>query len=253
MRSRPIQLLFLLSFLVAPLLLPGQERAQPTISDHVWTSISLTGRPPKFFNGIIGKEARKRIRLNGEIGYRSADAFFAGRQIYFDGGIRYKVSDLLSIGMEQRYAYRPDREDRTRTLFQVYLSKTYGRFDLNYRFRYQHNYREFGSQRELFRHRFGAEYNIPNWKLDPFVSTELFTWADPEGLSYIGTRHRLGTQLNLGNAHSIIFAILHDRERGIAWPHHRWIYSIDYGFNLTKARQAREKKEKKNKPAKTGE
>ncbi len=210
----------------------AQERARPTFSDHLWTSVSIVGRPPKFFNDIIGKETRKRLRLNGEVGYRSADAFFAGRQVYFDGGIRYKVSELLSIGVEQRYAYRPGREDRTRTLFQIYLGKKIGRFEFDYRFRYQHNYREFGSQRELFRHRFMAEYNIPKWKLDPFFSTEFFTWANPEGLSYIGTRYQVGTSLKMGKAHSIGLALVHDRERDVAWPEHRWIYSIDYRLNI---------------------
>ncbi len=206
----------------------------PLLSDELWSSITLQGRPPKFFNKLIGKETRKKIVLKGEIGYRSADSFFAGRQIYFDAGIGYKLSKTFTLGVEQRYSYRPNGQNRTRTIFQLGTEVEAGRFQFDHRFRYQHNYREFGSQRELLRNRFAVEYNFPKWKLDPYFSTEFFTWAHPQGLSYVGTRYRFGTQLNLGKAHSIDLSIIHDRERDIAWPQHRWIYSIDYGFNLTK-------------------
>jgi hypothetical protein len=215
--------------------LPGlhaQERATPVTSEELWASISISGRPPKFFNDIIGKELRKRFRLAGELGYRSADVFFAGRQFYVDGSIRYTVSDLVAIGVEQRYAHRPGQEDRTRTALQVYLGKSFGRFDLGHRFTYQHNYREFGRVRELFRNRFTVEYNLPKWKLDPIFSTEFFTWANPQGLVYIGTRYRLGTKWSPWKGHSFAFYLVHDRERDVAWPDHRYIGTIDYAINL---------------------
>jgi hypothetical protein len=210
----------------------AQERARPVTSEEIWTSISFRGRPPKFFNDIIGKETRKRFRLAGELGYRSADVFFAGRQIYFDGNIRYRVNDLLSIGAEHRYAHRPGRDDRQRSALQVYLSHNIGRLSLGHRFIYQHNYREFGRLRELFRNRFLVEYNFRKWKLDPYFTTEFFTWVNPQGLNYIGTRYKLGTGWSPWDGHSIGVALVHDRERDIAWPDQRWIMAIDYGLNF---------------------
>ena len=223
-----------LLFGIAPVLLSAQERARPVLGEQLWSSIAIKGRPPKFFNDIIGKETRKKFQIGTEFGYRSADSFLAGRQIYVDAGISYDVTQILTIGVEQRYAHRPGNEDRTRTIVQAPLSGDVQRFKFNYRLRYQHNYREFGEEREIFRNRFTVEHDFRNWKLDPFAGAEFFTWAQPYGLMYIGTRYRFGTSWKIAKAHSIDLTILHDRERDIEWPAHNWIYSIDYSFNIAK-------------------
>lgn len=234
MRSAPITSFVLSLLLIGPLLLSAQERAQPLLGQQLWTSVAIKGRPPKFFNDIIGKETRKKFQIGAEFGYRSADSFLAGRQFYADAGISYDVTPILTIGVEQRYAHRPGNEDRTRTILQAVLSGDVKRFKLNYRFRYQHNYREYGEEREVFRNRFTLEHDFAKWKLDPFVGAEFFTWAQPTGLIYIGTRYRIGTSFKLSKAHSVDLTILHDRERDIEWPAHNWIYSVDYSFNIAK-------------------
>jgi hypothetical protein len=235
MNKRAGTILILAACVILPMFLGAQERmerAQPVMSEEFWGSLIVHGRAPKFLNDVIGKDVRKRFRLKGEMGYRSADTFFAGRQVYFDGSIRYTFSDLLKVGVEQRYAMRPGRENRTRTALKIYLGQSFGRLDLGYRFVYQHNYRELGRVRELFRNRFSAEYNIRKWKLDPVIQTEFFTWANPYGLTYIGTRYKLGTSWSPWKGHSITFFFVHDRERDVAWPDHRVIYSLDYAINL---------------------
>ena len=232
-RSSPAPFILAL-LLIAPVLASAQERAMPILGEQLWSSIAIKGRPPKFFNDIIGKETRKKFQIGAEFGYRSADSFLAGRQYYMDAGISYDVSKLLTIGVEQRYAYRPGNEDRTRTIVQAVLSGDVKRFKLNYRFRYQHNYRDYGEEREVFRNRFTVEHDFAKWKLDPFAGAEFFTWARPDGIMYIGTRYRLGTTWKLSKAHSIDLTILHDRERDVNWPAHNWVYSIDYSFNIAK-------------------
>ncbi len=234
MRKASLAPFVLLLFAIAPAWLHAQERAVPVLGEQFWTSVAIKGRPPKFFNDIIGKETRKKFQIGTEFGYRSADSFLAGRQFYADAGISYDVTRALTIGVEQRYAHRPGNEDRTRTIVQASLGGDVKRSKLNYRLRYQHNYREFGEEREVIRNRFTVEHDFAKWKLDPFIGAEFFTWARPDGLMYIGTRYRLGTTWKLSKAHSIDLTILHDRERDIEWPAHNWIYSIDYSFNIAK-------------------
>lgn len=222
----------LLLLLAAPLF--AQERARPVRSSELWSSLTVNGSLPGFFKTRVPKTTARRIRLSGEIGYRSADTFFAGRQLYTDLGGRYKINDHVSAGLEHRIAFRGQATTRQRTGLQVLLSTRWKRFDLGYRFNYQHNYRPFGSQREMLRNRFTVEYNIPKFKLDPEVSAELFTWAGHRGWLYRGVRYKLGTAWAITKAHELGFDVVHDREVGVASPEYRWIWSLSYSMDLRK-------------------
>jgi hypothetical protein len=228
-------LLALGALLLAPCTLRAQERTLPEQQQELWASFGLKGQLPAVFADMIGEEARKRIRLGSELGYRSTDAFFAGRQVYLDLDMRYKVSKVVDIGISQRFAYVPDNKNRQRTDLKVMVSETYDRTTLGYRFSYQHNYREWGGVRDVFRNRFEVEYDIPKFKLDPEFTVEFFTWAGNQGWLYFGTRYQLGTTWSPTKGHDLGIALVHDRERGIPWPVYRWIYSLSYAIDLRKA------------------
>ena len=236
-----ILLLAIIAAIVFPHGTCAQERAQPSRAEEVWTSFAFSGRPPKFFNDIIGKGTRKRFGLGGEIGYRTADVFFAGRQIYFDGEIGYDLTDIIEIGVEHRYAYRPDNSDRQRSQLKFQIGDRIARFDLSWRSIFQHSWHEYGLERDNSRNRFSIEYDIPKWKLDPEFRVEFFTTWLPEGLDYIGTRYQLGTEWSPWSGHGLSVAVIHDRERNVARPDHRWIISFEYSINIRKIRSAWEK------------
>ncbi|HRH39009.1 MAG TPA: hypothetical protein PK760_11715, partial [Flavobacteriales bacterium] len=61
---------------------------------------------------------------------------------------------------------------------------------------------------------------------------EFFTWLSNKGVSYFGTRWQVNTTYQLNKANALTFALLHDRERDVAWPTHRWIWSFTYALNL---------------------
>lgn len=223
----------LFALFLGPFLVKGQEdRAQPLREQELWSSVGIQGRMPGFFEDMLGKDTYKRIRLAGEGGYRSADAFFAGRQVYTDLSARYKVSKHLNFVGEHRFAFRPDGPTRQRTGLMANLGTSWDRFNFGYRFNYQHNYREFGGQREILRNKFSVDYDVRKFKLDPEVSVEFFTWFGYQGVQYIGTRYSIGTEWKPSKAHSIGLKLVHDREYGIAWPTYRWIYSLSYTLNL---------------------
>lgn len=231
---RRLPRLLLLCCTLLPAFAWGQERLRPAMKQELWASVGLQGRP-SFLEGVLGKDITKRLRTSAELGYRSADSFFAGRQFYLDLGAGYKVSDKITVGGEFRYAYRSADRDRQRLGGMVQYKTEVDRFELAYRFTYQHNFRDRGEVREVLRNKFIAGYNIPKWKLDPQFSAEFFTWAGLEGLSYFGTRYKLGTEWSVNKTHSLAFGLVHDRERMVFAPEYRFILAVDYSINLRKS------------------
>lgn len=216
------------------LALPGyaQEALRPQQRQELWLSAAVTSRLPESLRGDLGTHY-KRIRLRGELGYRSADVFFAGRQVFVDLNARYKATKWLTLAVEHRFAGRTGQAGlRNRSIIEAEAERRSGRSTATYRFIYQHSYVELGGQREVFRNRIQLEHDIRKWKLDPQASVELFTWASYRGLSYFGTRWQVGTQVALAKGHSLTAMLVHDRERDIAWPTHRWIGSFTYTLSL---------------------
>lgn len=216
------------------LLCIAQERLRPATRQELWASFAVQGGAPNFLTDMIGNVRADRLRFGAELGYRSADVFFAGKQVYLDMSARYKFSDLLSVGVEHRIASRATGSIQQRSIVQAMLRKEFGRFNADYRFIYQHSCIEWGDQREVFRNRFDLGYNIKGWKLDPEFGVEFFSWLSNKGLSYFGTRYHFGTQVSLGKGHSLGLNLIHDRERDVAYPTHRWIWSAGYSLNLRK-------------------
>lgn len=222
------------------LLLPCMAAAQeaealrPRETTQTWISAQVNGGLPAFLDDLFARSTHKRIRLSGELGYRSGEGFLQGRQLFTDLGARYKLTENITLGLEHRYAMRFGQNDRHRTGIQVMYARNFGRLELDYRFTYQHNYRPFGSKREMIRNRFGMALDIPGWKLDPSASVEFFTWAGNRGWNYIGVRYKFGTAYKLTKAQRITVDIVHDRENNIAWPVNHWILSLSYVVDLRK-------------------
>lgn len=223
----------LFGLLLLPAAAWAQERLRPDIKQELWASVGLQGRP-SFLEGMLGKSFTKKLRTYSELGYRSADSFFAGKQTYLDLGIGYKINDHVTVGIEGRYAYRSDAEDRQRLCGLFQYKTTWDRVDLGYRFDYQHNFRVFGDVREVLRNKFSTGYNIPKWKFDPQFSVEFFTWAGHKGMTYFGTRYKFGTEWSPKKGHTFGIGIMHDRERMVYAPTYRFMAAVDYTLNLRK-------------------
>lgn len=217
---------------LAPAVSRAQDALRPATRSEVWASAAVQGRLPVFLKDVLGG-SYKNLRMRSELGYRSTDVFFEGRQFYLDVNLRYKLDKGVAVAFEHRFAKRASADGlRHRSIVQLELDRNVGRFSLGYRSLWQHSYVEWGGQREVFRNRFELGYDIPKWKFDPEASIEFFNWARPEGWSYFGTRYRLGTQYKLKKGHALSLALVHDRERDRAWPTHRWITSVTYALNL---------------------
>lgn len=216
-----------------PLFAAAQERLRPGFSDELWLSAQVRSTLPKFLKKPLG-DHYKRLRMSGELGYRSADNFFAGRQIYTDLALRYRFNKHFNANIEYRYAdrgaYLPNRQ---RLLLVGRAGTKVDRFDLGYRFIQQWVFLDRGRTRNIIRNRFSVGYDIRKWKLDPEFSMEFFTRTDqPQGWNHIGTRYSLGTSFSPWKGHTFSPSIIHDRDARVAWPMNRIMYSIDYVVDL---------------------
>lgn len=219
-------------FALLPLLGLAQERAQPIRRNESWVSAAVQGRLPEFLRKPVGDNIYKRIRLSGEVGYRSADVFFAGQRTYIELGARYKLNDHLSVTGQHQISFRSGRLPANQSKIMGTWRTEWNRFNFAYRFTYQHNAVDFGEEREVIRNRFEVGYDIRKFKLDPHVSTEFFTWIGHQGMQYIATRHIIGTEYAPNKTHTFGLDLMHDREYGTSWPVYRWIVSLSYTLNL---------------------
>lgn len=210
----------------------AQEPLRPSRNNGLWLSVGSKMDAPAFLHDLIGKEAYKRLDLAAEVGYRTGDELADGGQVFLDGSARYKLTDWLDVGIEQRVAFRNDARNRHRSGMRVVVRKEFDRLELNYRFCYQHNYRPFGERREVLRNRFGAMYNIPDFKYDPQFTVEFFTWAGFQGMRYTGIRYQLGTDVKIKKDHDLGVSIIHDRDTQVSWPGQQWILSLAYTFDM---------------------
>jgi hypothetical protein len=210
----------------------AQDPLRPTRNNGLWLSVGSKMDAPAFFSDLIGTDAYKRLDLAAEAGYRTGDELADGGQVFFDGSARYKLTDWLDVGLEQRIAFRNGARNRHRSGMRVVVKKEFERLELDYRFCYQHNYRPFGERREVLRNRFGATYNIPDFKYDPQFNVEFFTWAGFQGMRYTGIRYQVGTDVKIKKDQELGVSIIHDRDTQVSWPGQQWILSLAYTFDM---------------------
>lgn len=226
-----------LGTIVAALLLPlggaAQEPLRPATSTGTWLSAQVRGGAPGFMHQLLGRPADK-IRLSGELGVRTADNFFGGRQLYAEAGARYKVSKKIGLSADYRYADRGRyQSNRQRVQLTAAYDHSVRRWNFDYRLVQQWTFRRNNTPSTYIRNRIGVEYDFPKWKLDPEFSVEFFTRTDrPQGWNYDGVRYKLGTSYRISKVDVIEATIIHDRDTQVAWPVNRTILSIGYVMDL---------------------
>lgn len=211
----------------------AQEPTKPQVSTGTWLSGQVRGNAPVFTHGLLGKHYQ-RIRLGGELGYRTADNFFAGQQLYAEGGARYRINKMFALATEYRYADRGRYQtNRQRIQLTGQARHSIKRWNFDYRLVHQWTFRKNNTTRTFVRNRFGVEYDFPKWKLDPEFSVEFFTRTDhPRGWNYDGVRYRLGTSYRISKADGIEATLIYDRDARVAWPTRRVILAVGYTMDL---------------------
>lgn len=204
-----------------------ESTSLPERDAQLWFSTGVQLKPLRK-KGAKDEQSRffRDLQATGELGWKFNENASQLKQFNIDAGLRYPVLGFLRVGAEYRYSMR-DRytANRHRLDLQLWLKHKVGRLKADYRFEYEHSFREPRKLRTLLRNRIGLTYDIRKWKLDPFASAESFTALHYTGNRMIGIRYDLGTEMNLDKkkSTSLEVALRHDREMGVKRPVHSWI------------------------------
>ncbi len=115
--------------------------------------------------------------------------------LFTEVGASYEVIENLELGGAYRYIYERDEKsgaNQWRMQADIGYSNKLNRFKLSYRLRYQlRNYFKNSAGKgdyatSKFRLACKVDYNIKNWKLDPYVKAELFhTSTTEDAIQYL--------------------------------------------------------------------
>lgn len=130
---------------------------------QLWTSVSINQR--------IGQKWQWKLRQD----FRMDNNISQKKNIFTQAEIRYRLNDNMKIGGLYRYSNRrEDQADRHRIGFKYYYRYEWNRFQLNYRFYYQHEIQPNRLAENILRNRITINYNFKKSKFDPFIAVEQF-------------------------------------------------------------------------------
>jgi long-subunit fatty acid transport protein len=161
-----------------------QAQDSTTVRDfELWTGVSVK---KSFLENKLSAELTQEFRLDDDASHMD---------IYFtELGMKYKFENGISLGAAYRYMRNNTNSgylNERRFHFDLGYKYKIERFDLSARFRYS-NRSEIGLSTEdgdypinKYRFRLKAEYNIRNWKLDPYFAIETFYATTTNSYNYI--------------------------------------------------------------------
>jgi hypothetical protein len=211
---------------------------KPSTDAELWLSAGVEWKPfAKKSGQVYERKFYKRFRILGELGYRGNENLTSSKLVYTMAGVRYRITDFLRLGAEYRYNVRDKYTSNShRVDVQALITAKHGRFDLDYRPSFQHDFVAPVRYRTLLRNRLALAYDIPGFKLDPHLSVETFTALHYTGDRLIGLRYEAGTSVTLDKKkrNSVDLAVRYDREQGLTSAKYRWIFAIGYQFTVKK-------------------
>ena len=179
----------------------------------------------------------KTFSVKGSVGYKFL-------RVYNDWTTKYKGDETLNVAdgldpeyyLANNYSFNLNNsyvDNRHRITTSVQASAELGRFKLSWREAYQYTHTdsvEFSkdkyryknnawkdpetvmdgksaSDKNVLRSKIGVDYNIPNWKYDPFVSYEMFNGID-DNFSVEKSRITAGVEFSFNKKHNFEVAYL---------------------------------------------
>ncbi len=150
----------------------GQQDSNVVRDFETWSSVAIK---TELLNDKLDLELNQEVRLSeNSIGLAL---------LFTEVGASYEIIKNLELGGAYRYIYERDEKtgaNQWRAQADLgYLNKL-NRFKLSYRLRYQYRnyFKSFAGKGDYatskFRLACKVDYNIKNWKLDPYVKAEVF-------------------------------------------------------------------------------
>ncbi|MCB0774119.1 MAG: DUF2490 domain-containing protein [Flavobacteriales bacterium] len=239
--TRLLHIVLLLLAAATSALAQQESTSMPETDGQVWMSASTEVKPfRKKDTEVTQARFFRNLRVFGEAEWRLNDWGGGHKQVNLNGGLKYSITKFLRVGSEYRHAFK-DREksDYDRIYVRTWLQGKRGRLDGDYRFTYEHTFLPIKKIRTLVRNRFTLEYDIPKWKLDPYLQVETFTGLHYTGNRLVGMRYDLGTKFNLDAAkrNSLDVAIRFDQETNTPAPENSWVLLLAYELSFNKKKK----------------
>ena len=236
------RLIILLAFvLLGDCAIAQNPTIMPDVDAELWSGARLRYKHSKHW----------RFKLQQQVRFSATPAHF--ERTLTQLGAEFRFLESLELGAGYRYLWvnrevGPGFERMRYRRFQLSLGQgvNVGRVRLNWRMQWQQRRellpetnRFVGDIRRYWRARARIGYNIPGWKLDPEVATEILQRGlNPPRGQYTKYRLMLGTRYRIGKGQQLAVRYIYERERKVWNPKVAHIVSIQYRYTL-KRKQAK--------------
>lgn len=188
------------------------------------------------------KEILKDLDLEVDVNLRTYHDAKEIEEGFADLGLGYKFNDHFSAGISYRYTQMREDDELyhpRHKWFADFRAKTVlGDFDVSGRIRFQQRYKTYfedendKESKEHLRFRIKAAYDIPNFPLNPYVTTELFLPIfDHVSRTVDKQRFTGGIEYNVSKKHSIELEYMFQRDFFPDWTDMN-IISVNYSIKL---------------------
>ena len=195
-----------------------------------WTSVGISKK--------LGKNWK--LSLDQEFRFTNDISQF---DIYFtDFGVDYKLNKHFSLGANYRFYQNKNYEGTFQTQHRWSTDAEYkqkiDRFTLAYRLRFQNKDEDFftsESSNNLYnlRNKFSLDYNIKNFKFDPFFEAELYRQIyDATTTELSKLRWTLGLEYSLKKFGDLEMFYRIDNELNQSYNKNTYIFGIGYKFSF---------------------
>ncbi len=180
----------------------------------------------------VQKDFQKKFKLYYEQGYRRDHNLTETKTFYLEAGGFYKPWKFLWFGPYYRYYNDFKGSGKNHLTGVLLLREELGRFDLKSKTRYIYEFTRGDQADHFLRERLIASYDIPNFKINPFISTEFIFHLQPDKTENEDIRMDAGIERSFGKHHSVEGWYRYNIERNVNFPVNSHIIGIDYVFEF---------------------
>jgi len=180
----------------------------------------------------IRKDLGKKFRLYYEQGYRGDEFMAHIKTLTFEAGGFYKPWKFIWVGGYYRH-YDNFKDYRNNNLTGILLLREeLDRFDLKLKSRYIYEFADEQEAEHFLRERLSVGYDIPNFKINPFVASELTFHFQPEKTETEQIRLYIGGDYQIAKHHSIDFYYRYSHDMNVKNPYNVHTIGVDYAFEF---------------------
>ncbi|MBN2519607.1 MAG: DUF2490 domain-containing protein [Bacteroidales bacterium] len=219
------------NFFVTILLLTSGNFFAQVNDFQLWSGISIE---KEVFNNMS-------ISLEEEVRFVENATYLA--KYYTDIGVKYDITRMVNFSVNYRYINEKDYDSpfssENRFYSDLSFKQSINRLKISFRTRYQFrciSEKEFNmgeSAAKYNRNKLSAEYNISNFPISPYISSECFYKIDfSKGSKFDKIRNEIGFEYRLNKYNQIELSYTIQNDLNQANPVNVYFMGIHYGISF---------------------